>query len=83
MRPLTAALAVLAATQGGRFELRGVDRMHERPIADLVDALRQLGCAIDYLGVDGFPPLRLGGAARPLELERSRSASGAMCRASS
>ena len=44
MRPLTAALAVLAATQGGRFELSGVPRMHERPIGDLVDALRPLGC---------------------------------------
>lgn len=59
MRPLTAALAVLAATQDGRFELSGVPRMHERPIGDLVDALRQLGCTIDYLGNDGFPPLRL------------------------
>ncbi len=56
MRPLTAALAVL----GGDFELSGVPRMHERPIGDLVDALRQLGCAIDYLGNDGFPPLRIG-----------------------
>jgi len=56
MRPLTAALAVL----GGDFELGGVPRMHERPIGDLVDALRQLGCAIDYLGNDGFPPLRIG-----------------------
>jgi 3-phosphoshikimate 1-carboxyvinyltransferase len=59
MRPLTAALAVLAATQGGRFELSGVPRMHERPIGDLVDALRQLGCVIDYRGSDGFPPLQL------------------------
>ncbi len=56
MRPLTAALAVL----GGDFELRGVARMHERPIGDLVDALRQLGCQIDYLGNDGFPPLHIG-----------------------
>ena len=56
MRPLTAALAVL----GGDFTLAGVPRMHERPIADLVDALRQLGCSIDYLGNDGFPPLRIG-----------------------
>jgi 3-phosphoshikimate 1-carboxyvinyltransferase len=63
MRPLTAALAVLAATQGGRFELSGVARMHERPIGDLVDALRQLGCAIDHLGNDGYPPLRLHGLA--------------------
>ncbi len=56
MRPLTAALAVL----GGDFELSGVPRMHERPIGDLVDALRQLGCRIDYLGNEGFPPLRIG-----------------------
>ncbi|MBH1957695.1 MAG: bifunctional 3-phosphoshikimate 1-carboxyvinyltransferase/cytidylate kinase, partial [Burkholderiales bacterium] len=55
MRPLTAALALL----GGEFELSGVPRMHERPIGDLVDALRQLGCVIDYLGNEGFPPLRL------------------------
>ncbi len=56
MRPLTAALAVL----GGDFTLKGVPRMHERPIGDLVDALRLLGCAIDYLGNDGFPPLHIG-----------------------
>lgn len=56
IRPLTAALAVL----GGDFELRGVPRMHERPIGDLVDALRQIGCHIDYLGQDGFPPLHIG-----------------------
>ena len=56
MRPLTAALAVL----GGDFELSGIPRMHERPIGDLVDALRQLGCHIDYLQNDGFPPLRIG-----------------------
>ncbi|HQX61631.1 MAG: bifunctional 3-phosphoshikimate 1-carboxyvinyltransferase/cytidylate kinase [Rhodoferax sp.] len=56
MRPLTAALSVL----GGDFELRGVARMHERPIGDLVDALRQLGCQIDYLDNPGYPPLRIG-----------------------
>ena len=56
MRPLTAALALI----GGEFELSGVARMHERPIGDLVDALRQLGCEIDYLGVEGYPPLRIG-----------------------
>ena len=55
MRPLTAALALL----GGDFELSGVPRMHERPIGDLVDALRQIGCAIDYMGQDGYPPMRL------------------------
>jgi len=58
MRPLTAALSLL----GGEFELSGVPRMHERPIGDLVDALRQLGCRIDYLGNDGYPPLRIAHA---------------------
>ena len=36
--------------------------MHERPIGDLVDALRQLGCQIDYLGNEGYPPLRIAPA---------------------
>ncbi len=63
MRPLTAALAVL----GGDFELSGVPRMHERPIGDLVDALRQLGCQIDYMGNEGFPPLRIGKPALKLD----------------
>ena len=58
MRPLTAALALL----GGAFELSGIARMHERPIGDLVDALRQLGCRIDYLGNDGYPPLAIAHA---------------------
>ena len=63
MRPLTAALAVMATLQGGEFELSGVPRMHERPIGDLVDALRQLGCQVDDLGQPGYPPLRLRGRA--------------------
>jgi 3-phosphoshikimate 1-carboxyvinyltransferase len=60
MRSLTAALAVVAAAQGARFTVRGVARMHERPIGDLVDALRPLGCPIEYTGRDGFPPLAIG-----------------------
>jgi 3-phosphoshikimate 1-carboxyvinyltransferase len=64
MRPLTAALALLAATQGASFEVSGVARMHERPIGDLVDALRGLGCDIDDLGQPGFPPLRLRGPSK-------------------
>jgi 3-phosphoshikimate 1-carboxyvinyltransferase len=63
MRPLAAALAVLAATQGGRFTLSGVPRMHERPIGDLVDALRPLGCTIEDLGRPGYPPLAVSGRA--------------------
>jgi 3-phosphoshikimate 1-carboxyvinyltransferase len=66
IRPLTAALALL----GGEFELSGVPRMHERPIGDLVDALRQLGCSIDYLGKEGFPPLRLQPRQDPLKLDQ-------------
>jgi 3-phosphoshikimate 1-carboxyvinyltransferase len=69
MRPLTAALAVLAATQGGEFELSGIPRMHERPIGDLVDALRQLGCAVDCLGQEGYPPLRLRAGSASLRLD--------------
>jgi 3-phosphoshikimate 1-carboxyvinyltransferase len=59
-RSLTAALAVLAASQGARFTVRGVPRMHERPIGDLVEALRPLGCPITYTGREGFPPLAIG-----------------------
>ncbi len=55
-RPLTAVLAVL----GGDYTLSGVARMHERPIGDLVDALRQTGAQIDYLQTEGYPPLRIG-----------------------
>ncbi|HMA13752.1 MAG TPA: 3-phosphoshikimate 1-carboxyvinyltransferase, partial [Kiloniellaceae bacterium] len=54
-RPLTAALAL----SGGEYILKGVARMHERPIGDLVDALKQLGAQIDYLGNPGFPPLHI------------------------
>ncbi|MDQ5905154.1 MAG: 3-phosphoshikimate 1-carboxyvinyltransferase, partial [Pseudomonadota bacterium] len=54
-RPLTAALALA----GGSYKLSGVPRMHERPIGDLVDGLRQLGADIAYLGNEGFPPLQL------------------------
>jgi 3-phosphoshikimate 1-carboxyvinyltransferase len=54
-RPLTAVLAFA----GGDYELSGVARMHERPIGDLVDALRVLGADIDYLGNAGFPPLAI------------------------
>jgi 3-phosphoshikimate 1-carboxyvinyltransferase len=54
-RPLTAALALA----GGDYTLSGVPRMHERPIGDLVDALKQAGADIQYLANDGFPPLKI------------------------
>ncbi len=59
MRFLTAYLAVTG--WGGR--LTGTARMQERPIAVLVDALRQAGARITYLHNDGFPPLELAGFA--------------------
>ncbi|HQR51218.1 MAG TPA: 3-phosphoshikimate 1-carboxyvinyltransferase [Methylophilaceae bacterium] len=54
-RPLTAALAL----SGGHYQLSGVPRMHERPIGDLVDALRQAGADIRYLGNADYPPLEI------------------------
>ncbi|MCL2919183.1 3-phosphoshikimate 1-carboxyvinyltransferase [Shewanella litorisediminis] len=55
MRPLCAALTLGT----GEFTLTGEPRMEERPIGDLVDALRQLGADIRYLKNDGFPPLTI------------------------
>ena len=55
IRPLTAALAVI----GGDYTLHGVQRMHERPIGDLVDALNAAGAQIEYTGEPGFPPLHI------------------------
>ncbi|MBL79635.1 MAG: 3-phosphoshikimate 1-carboxyvinyltransferase [Nitrosomonadaceae bacterium] len=54
-RPLTAVLSLMQ----GNYRLYGVPRMYERPIKDLVDALRQLGSDITYLGNDGFPPIAI------------------------
>lgn len=54
-RPLVAVLSLMQ----GHYRLSGVPRMHERPIADLVDALRQFGASITYLGNPGFPPLEI------------------------
>ena len=62
-RPLTAALAL----SGGHYKLSGVPRMHERPIRDLVDGLRQIGADVRYLGNDGYPPLEV----RPSEIKLS------------
>ena len=58
-RPLTAALALA----GGSYHLSGVPRMHERPIGDLVDALRHLGADIECLANEGYPPLQIRPAA--------------------
>jgi len=58
IRPLTAALAM----QGGNYRLSGVARMHERPIRDLVDGLRQVGAKIEYELQEGYPPINISAA---------------------
>jgi 3-phosphoshikimate 1-carboxyvinyltransferase len=58
IRPLTAALAM----QGGDYRLSGVARMHERPIRDLVDGLRQVGAKIEYELQEGYPPIQIAAA---------------------
>ena len=67
-RPLTAALAF----SGGEYRLSGVPRMHERPIGDLVDALRSIGARVDYAGKEGFPPLAVHPSKLSLEKLRVR-----------
>lgn len=57
MRPLCAALCL----GQGSYQLTGEPRMEERPIRDLVDALRSAGAEIDYLKEPGYPPLRIKG----------------------
>jgi 3-phosphoshikimate 1-carboxyvinyltransferase len=61
MRPLTAVLAA----GSGTFVLTGVARMHERPIGDLVNGLRQLGARVTCLEREGYPPLRIEAAGLP------------------
>ena len=58
MRFLT---ALYAAMPGREVTLDGSARMHERPVGPLVEALRSLGARIDYLGKEGFAPLRISG----------------------
>ena len=57
MRFLTAYLA----TRPGEFELTGSQRMRQRPVGPLVDALKQLGASIEYMANEGCPPLRIAG----------------------
>jgi len=58
MRFLT---ALMAASEGRTVTIDGSDRMRQRPIGPLVDALRKLGADIDYAGQEGFPPLTIRG----------------------
>ena len=52
--------ALLAVSEGFRV-ITGSERMKQRPIALLVDALRGLGAEIEYVGNEGYPPLRIKG----------------------
>jgi 3-phosphoshikimate 1-carboxyvinyltransferase len=59
MRFLTAFLSRVV----GEWILTGSERMRQRPIGILVEALRKLGASIDYIGEEGYPPLRILGTA--------------------
>jgi 3-phosphoshikimate 1-carboxyvinyltransferase len=54
-------LISLFANRPGVRILKGTERMHQRPVRILVDALREIGAKIDYLGKEGFPPIRITG----------------------
>uniref|UniRef100_UPI003216B319 3-phosphoshikimate 1-carboxyvinyltransferase n=1 Tax=uncultured Draconibacterium sp. TaxID=1573823 RepID=UPI003216B319 len=72
MRFLTAFLAKIA----GEWEITGSERMQQRPIAILVDALNQLGAKIEYLKTEGCPPLKIFGShlkGQTIELDGSVS----------
>ncbi|MFO1342631.1 MAG: 3-phosphoshikimate 1-carboxyvinyltransferase [Burkholderiales bacterium] len=75
-RSLVATLA-LAARAGSTYRVDGVPRMRERPIGDLVDAVRAIGGAIEYTGNAGFPPLTIGAGAiaidRPIPIRGDAS----------
>lgn len=58
MRFLTAFLARIV----GKWEITGSERMKQRPIGVLVDALNELGARIEYVEKEGFPPLRIYGS---------------------
>jgi 3-phosphoshikimate 1-carboxyvinyltransferase len=45
----------------GRFLLHGEERMHKRPIGDLVGVLQRLDCEVEYVEEEGYPPLRIRG----------------------
>ena len=54
-------LTALYAATPGRHRLTGSERMLQRPIGVLVEALRQLGAQVDYAGREGYPPLAIDG----------------------
>ena len=72
MRFLTAFLAKIV----GEWEITGSERMQQRPISILVDALKSLGAKIEYIKNEGFPPLKIYGwhlTGKTIELDGSVS----------
>lgn len=72
MRFLTAFLAKIV----GEWEITGSERMQQRPISILVDALKSLGAKIEYIKNEGFPPLKIYGShltGKTIELDGSVS----------
>ncbi|MGL5378075.1 MAG: 3-phosphoshikimate 1-carboxyvinyltransferase, partial [Cetobacterium sp.] len=69
-------LSSYLATGIGTATLYGNKRMNERPIKDLVDSLTQLGIKVEYLGTEGFPPIKIisnGVSAEYVKIDGSRS----------
>jgi 3-phosphoshikimate 1-carboxyvinyltransferase len=68
-RPLAAVLAMM----GGDYYLSGIERMHERPIKDLVDALEQMGSSIQYEKNHGYPPITINNSSieilKPIQIK--------------
>jgi len=54
-------MAAVATLADGTSVVDGTARMRERPIGDLVDVLRSLGCVVEYAGEEGFPPVQIDG----------------------
>ena len=75
-------LATALSFRPGEWILTGFDRMQQRPVGDLVDALRTMGADIEYVGNEGFPPLKIHGknlvethgrASLPIHVDITRS----------
>ena len=75
-------LVTALSLKPGNWILTGSDRMMQRPVGDLVDALRKMGAKIEYLGQEGFPPLKIRGknliethgcASLPINIDITRS----------
>lgn len=67
----TRFLAAAAALADGPVTLDGNERMRQRPIGELGEALEQLGCGIEYLEAQGCPPLRVTPAPRAHAADRT------------